>query len=361
MQTLTIDVRMLNSSGIGTYIRELVPRVMAARPDLAYVLLGRPQEAGGWPRVPNASVRWVNCNAPIYSLREQWEILRKTPAETDLLWVPHFNVPLAYRGRLLVTVHDLFHLAMPRFAGKGLKVWAAGRLLSSVRRKASAVLVDSEFTASEFRKYVGEPRRLVVTHLAAGPEWSVRPEGPSPHPRPYFIFVGNVKPHKNLSGLLDAFVMLKDRLPYDLVIVGQREGFRLGAPTSTRRALEMGDRVLFLGSLNREELKRWVAFAQAAVLPSFYEGFGLPPLEAMGLGTPAVVSNRASLPEVCGSAALYIDPDRPESIAEVLERLAMDPVLRQDYASRGPVRFQDFSWDKTLQKNLPVIEECLRG
>jgi glycosyltransferase involved in cell wall biosynthesis len=113
--------------------------------------------------------------------------------------------------------------------------------------------------------------------------------------------------------------------------------------------------------LKLEDLKRWVAFAQAAVLPSFYEGFGLPPLEAMGLGTPVVVSDRASLPEICGDAALYIDPDRPDTLAGTLDRLAGDSALRQDLVERGRKRVQAFSWEATLQKTLPVIEECLRG
>jgi glycosyltransferase involved in cell wall biosynthesis len=260
-----------------------------------------------------------------------------------------------------VTVHDLFHLAMPRYAGRGLKRWAAERLLRSVRTRARAVLVPSEFTAGEFRKYLGEPRRLVVTPLAVDEDWSRRPEGDSSHPRPYFIFVGNVKPHKNLLGFLDAFALVKDRLPHDLMVVGKQDGFRLGDPQSALRAQALGTRVRFLGALGSAELRRWVAFAQAAVLPSFYEGFGLPPLEAMAMGTPVVVSDRASLPEVCGDAALYITPESPDSIAEALERLAGDPVLRQDLIDRGYERARTFSWEATLQKTLPALAEALHG
>lgn len=352
---------MLNASGIGTYIRELVPRVMTARPDLSYVLLGRPQEALGWPSVSRVRYRWVECRAPIYSLKEQWEIPRAVPAETNLLWVPHFNVPFFYRGRLLATVHDLFHLAMPQYSGRGLKRWAAGRLLKSVYSRAQAVLVPSEFTAGEFRRFLGEPRRLVVTPLAADSAWFQRPEDPSPHPKPYFLFVGNVKPHKNLTGLIEAFALLKDRLPHDLVIAGKREGFLLGDDISAQRASALRDRVLFLGALKFEELKRWMVSAEAAVLPSFYEGFGLPPLEAMAMGTPVVVSDRASLPEVCGDAALYVNPDDPASIAGALVRLACDQALRQELVLKGQKRVSSYSWDATLQKTLPVIEECLRA
>jgi glycosyltransferase involved in cell wall biosynthesis len=356
-----MDVRMLHASGIGTYIREMLPRVMTARPDLSYVLLGSRRESAGWPFVSKVNMEWVECNAPIFSLWEQFEILRAIPPETDLLWVPHFNIPLRYRGRLLVTVHDVFHLAQPQFSRWGLRRWGARVLLQTACLHASAILTPSQFTASEFQKYVGKPRSLAVTPLAAGREWFQKPKGPSPHPRPYFLFVGNVNPHKNLSGLLDAFFLIKDRLPHDLVIVGKREGFRLGDKRSTKRALSLGERVMFLGALELEDLKRWVGSAQAAILPSFYEGFGLPPLEAMALGTPVVVSDRASLPEVCGDAAMYVDPDRPASIANALDHLASDPALRESLIAKGRRHVRTFSWDTTLRKTLPVIEEHLRG
>jgi glycosyltransferase involved in cell wall biosynthesis len=352
---------MFDASGIGTYIRELVPRVMAARPDLSYVLLGPSRPPDHWPSTPSVETRWVECRAPIYSLREQWEVPRLVPSSNDLLWVPHFNVPLAYRGRLMVTVHDVFHLAQPRFAGHGLGRLVAATLLGAVRRRADAILAPSEFTASEFRKYVGEPRSITVTPLAAGPGWSLRPEGPSPHPRPYFLFVGNVKPHKNLAGLLEAFSSIVERYPHDLVVIGKKEGFRSGDKGSVERARALGDRVRFLGALGFDELKHWMAHAQAAVMPSYYEGFGLPPLEAMSLGTPVVVSDRASLPEVCGDAALYVDPDRPSSIVSALEHLAGDAGLREDMIRKGLARARTFDWDLTLHKTLPALERCLRG
>lgn len=347
---------MLHSSGIGTYLQELVPRVLASRPDWSFVLLGSRVEAGDWPSVDREDIRWVGCGAPIYSLREQWEVPQAVPRETDLLWVPHFNVPVRYKGRLLVTVHDVFHLAQRRFAGRGPKRWAAQFLLEAVKRKADAILTPSEFTAGEFRRWVGEPRSLTVTPLAAGPLWSQSLGGATPHPRPYFLFVGNVKPHKNLAGLLDAFASVQGRIPHDLVVAGKKEGFLSGDAGSVERAKGMEGRVLFLGALEPEVLKRWVAFAQAAVLPSFYEGFGLPPLEAMAMGTPVVVSNRASLPEVCADAALYVDPDKTESIAEALERIANEQTLRTELSRKGLARAATFSWDATLQKTLPVLD-----
>jgi len=350
---------MLRASGIGTYIRELVPRVLSARPGTSFVLLGDPREAEGWLPKAMEGVRWVDCRAPIYSLREQWRVPRAVPEGTDLLWVPHFNIPVLYSGHLLVTVHDVFHLACPRFAGWGPRRWVAQCLLSAVRRKAAAVLTPSEFTAGEFRRYVGEPSALQVTPLAAGREWSLAPGGEPPHPKPYFLFVGNVKPHKNLAGLLDAFDRVRGLVPHDLVVVGKKEGFRLGDERSVRRAREMEGRVLFAGALDPVDLRRWVAFAQAVVLPSFYEGFGLPPLDAMAMGTPVLVSDRASLPEVCGDAALYVNPESVESMARGLERIAGEPGLRTELSRKGLARSRVFDWEVTLQGTLAVIDRAL--
>jgi glycosyltransferase involved in cell wall biosynthesis len=118
--------------------------------------------------------------------------------------------------------------------------------------------------------------------------------------------------------------------------------------------------VRFTGELPVGDLQRWVAHAQALVLPSYYEGFGLPPLEAMALGTPVVVSDRASLPEVCGDAALYVNPDQPATIAAAMGRIAADPHLRASLSIQGKKRASEFSWDKTLKGTLKVMDEVLR-
>jgi len=350
---------MLNASGIGTYIRQLVPRVMEARERDTFTLLGRRAEAEGWKAAVHPRATWVECDAPIYSLREQWLLPSLVPKGTGLLWIPHYNIPLFYGGRILANVHDVFHLAMPQFTGGLHRRLYAKILFGAVVRKARAVLTISRFSASELERLVGKPRRLVVTHLAADESWFERPVGGSPFTEPYFLFVGNVKPHKNLSGLLEGFSQVWKKIPHDLVVVGKRDGFLTGDQRIGALSEPFGDRVKFTGPLSEADLKRWMAHAEALVLPSFYEGFGLPPLEAMALGTPALLSRRASLPEVFGDSALYFEPDRAGEIAECLERVATDPALRADLSRRGSVKAREYSWEKTLAATLPVIEECL--
>ncbi len=352
---------MLNASGIGTYIRQIVPRVMEARPGDRFALLGRRSEAGDWSAASHPRASWIECSAPVYSLREQWEVPRRVPRDADLFWATHYNIPLCYRGRLLVNVHDVFHLAMPQWTGGWHRKLYAKALFDGVVRKAAAVLTISRFSGSELERLAGKPRNLTVTHLAAGPEWFVEVPGESPHPKPYFLFVGNVKPHKNLSGLLRGFALVKDHIPHDLVVVGKREGFITGDKGIGALAEPFGDRVRFTGYLEDSELRRFMARAEALVLPSYYEGFGLPPLEAMALGTPALLSRRASLPEVFGDAALYFEPDKPVEIGEALRRVAQEPALRRELSDKGRAKAREYSWEKTLAATLPVVEQALAG
>jgi len=358
--TITVDARMIGASGIGTCLVEWLPRLIAARPELDFVLLG---PAGvlaefEWTRRPNARV--VDLDVPIYSVREQITLPLRVPRRTGVFWSPHYNVPLAWRGRLVVTIHDLAHLALPEFVSGPHRRAYARFMFRQVSRSADAIMTDSEFTRSEFERLVGIGRAApVVVHLGVGREWFEIPPSPAPHPRPYLLYVGNVKPHKNLVRLLEAFGRLPSSLDCDLLLVGKNDGFR-GADTAVRSAaIRLGPRVQLVGAVSQGLLKRYVAHTEALVLPSLYEGFGLPPLEAMACGRPTIVSRSASLPEVCGDAALYCDALDPASIAEAITRMLTDHELREALRCRGLERARRFTWDRSARAALNVLERVL--
>ena len=343
MPTLTVDARMLHASGVGTYIQNLLPRLVAHLPETQFCFIGDVNALralfGQAERVHVSE-----CKAPIYSPREQFDLLRLIPRDTEVFWSPHFNIPLGYRGKLLVTVHDVFHLAMPEFVGGLHKQLYARMIFNAVGRKASAILTDSAFTGAELTRFIKKPPPIYPVHLGVDKAWFKLPTTPRPHPRPYLLFVGNVKPHKNVRGLIEAFARLAPACSYDLIIIGQREGFITADTQVAEQARALGDRVTFTGWLTDPQLKQYVAHANALVLPSFYEGFGLPPLEAMACGTPVIVSRAASLPEVCDDAALYCDPHSPRDIADKIERLMSDEALREDLRQKGLARAKTFSW-----------------
>jgi glycosyltransferase involved in cell wall biosynthesis len=359
---ITVDARMVGASGIGTYLANLLPRLIAARPGWHFTLLGNRDElyAHDWSRAPNISL--VRCTAPIYGIREQIQLAARIPGDSDLVWSPHYNIPLAYRGRLLVTIHDVCHVALPDLV-EGIHRRAYTRImLNRVKRKADRILFPSEFTAREFRRLVGSTASAsAVVPYGVSPRWfDVRPIE-RPHARPYVLFVGNVKPHKNLGTLIQAFGRIAASIPHDLVIVGKDSGFLTGDSPALAIAAAQGDRVHFTGQVPAGTLEQFIAHADVLVLPSLYEGFGLPPLEAMACGCPTIVSSAGSLPEVCGDASLYFDPTDDRQLASTLLRALSSEETRRDLQQRGARQASRYTWDSCASQTLGFVEELLRA
>lgn len=359
---IAIDVRMMHHSGIGTYINALVPRILKARPGYYFTLIGAPDQiaAAAWPNEGNVQVR--ACAAPIYGVREQFSLNAAIPGDASIFWAPHYNIPVLYSGRLMVTIHDVAHLARPEFSPGIHRRLYAKAMFSMVRRNADAVVCDSDFTAREYRRLVGVGHAPPTTiHLGIDERWTTIRQRSRPHPRPFFVFVGNVKPNKNLRTLMRAMARARDSVPHDLIVVGKRDGFGIGDPETVHAASQLGDRVHFTGFVETERLEQFIAFADALVMPSLYEGFGLPPLEAMAAGCPVTVSRVASLPEVCGDAALYFDPTDHGELASCLVRLANDESLRTTLRELGYEQVRRFQWEKSTTATLAVLDALVAG
>lgn len=356
---LAVDARMVRHSGIGTYLRHLVPRLVAARPTWRFTILGPAEElrALGWTAWSNATV--VDCRAPIYSVREQLALPRLVPADAQLFWTPHYVIPLLLGRRMLVTVQDVFHLAMPELVGGVVRRAYARAMFAAVRRRASRVLFTSEFTRQEFTRLAGAPSAgSDVVPLGVDESWRAI-ERLAREGRPYLLYAGNVKPHKNVAALVRAFLAVADAVPHELVIVGRTEGMRTADEEVAKLAASSSGRVRMIGEVSDASLRQWMAGADAFAFPSLYEGFGLPPLEAMAAGVPCLVSRSASLPEVCADAALYCDARDERDIAARLGELLTDEPLRERLRVRGRERAALFPWDRCAQGTLRVIEETL--
>jgi glycosyltransferase involved in cell wall biosynthesis len=357
MPLVTVDARMWRSTGIGSYLRGLLPRVVARLEQVRFCVLGDPAELGreGVGREPRVRVR--SFGARVYGPSEQPGLLLSTPRETRVFWAPHVNAPLAGPGRLVVTVHDAFYANPPAGARpRWDKALYLSAMLHGVRRRARAVLCDSAFTRDELERHVGRfAAPLEVVPIGLERAWFERPAGPAPLDAPYLLFVGNLKPHKNLARTLAAFASIAERVPHVFVVVGPGDGdaFARALPAS------VAARVRFAGVVDDAELKRYVAHASGLVLASLYEGFGLPPLEAMALGVPVLVSRAASLPEVCGDAALYCEPESVPDIARGLVTLLTDEAERARLSAAGPVRARGFDWERCADATSAVIARVL--
>ena len=359
---ITVDARMIHSAGIGTYLQGLLPRLIRLKPEVQFRLLGPVSQLRSFSWTGSANVQLIDCPSPIYGLGEQLELSRKIPKDTSLFWSPHYNIPLFFKGKLLVTVHDVFHLAMPQYTGGPLKRLYAKFMFASVRKKADAIICVSQFTRKELLKYTGgrgcQPE---VVYNGVDESWMKVVKRRNPRPRPYILYVGNVKPHKNLTGLIEAFEKVKDRISQDLVVVGKKEGFITGDRKVMDRADKLGDRVHFTGEFQHddENFRQYYAYADFLVLPSLYESFGLPVLEAMACGCPTLVSNLAAFPEVYGDAACYCNSYQFDDIADKLLLLAGDPKLRNSFAKKGLEKAKEYSWDKSAAGVLKVMERVL--
>lgn len=356
---IVIDVRKIHDSGVGTYIQNLIPKVIDQLTEHHFILLGRAEDIIDKFAERN-HVTIIDYRSSPYSLREQLDTLSVVPKDNDLLWVPFINIPLLYRGKLLVTVYDVNFLALPQFLNLPQRLYAQ-TIFRAIRRKANHILCISEFSKREFLRLIpGKEENVSAILLGTAPQWFESIETmESPQSKPYFLFVGNVKPHKNIVRLLQAYEKIASQIPHNLVIVGKKEGFIISDTQALAYPSGLEERILFTGYINDETLRQYYTHATALAFPSLYEGFGLPALEAMACNCPVLTSNVTALPEVCGDAALYCDPYSVEDIAQQLLRLAKDEELRRSLIAKGKKRAASLTFDACAEQTAKVIQNLL--
>lgn len=356
---VAVDARMVRHSGIGVYIRSLLPLLAARAPEWRFSVMGPVGALEDLEWRPGSDVALVPTQVPIYSVREQFQVPLTIPTHSDALWVPHYNIPLLYRGPLVVTIHDVLHLAQPYLGGGFHRRVYSRTMFRAVARKADRILAVSDFTRRELIRLTSvNPGKVRRVHNGVGAEW-FETAADRARPEPYVVYVGNVKPHKNVGVLLSAFSKAVQYVPHRLLIVGQYAGFWDAQP-ELLEAAKQSTRVEFLGTVPDRELRSLVGGAEALVLTSLYEGFGLAPLEAMACNCPVLVSRCGSLPEVCGDAAVYCDARDPDDVSVQLLRLLTDEPLRRELRRRGRARAASFTWEACADQTLSAMAEVLQ-
>lgn len=289
-----------------------------------------------------------------------------TGRRLDLLHSPDFIPPFGGRFRSVITVHDLNFIHFPEFLTPESSRYY-GQIDRAVKR-ADHILTDSHSTRDDVLNHLGvPPRRVTTVHLAPSPVFRPITNRQEVRrsalryglPPDFIIFVGTLEPRKNIPTLLKAFRQLHDRnFDVHLAAVG-RKGWLYKDIFATVTELKLAEYVHFLENVSNEDLARLYNAARCLTLPSYYEGFGLPPLEAMACGTPVVVSDRSSLPEIVGDAGLLIDPDSPEDLCEALARVLEDSDLRASLRQKGLRRSGEFSWAKAARETMAVYDKVL--
>lgn len=355
---VAVDARMYNMSGIGTYIQNLMKN------NCYQIALGDKEELKDIKNVEEK----LEFKAPIYGIKEQlkfpYKALKKL--KPDILHVPHYNVPIFYKGDMVVTIHDLTHLVYSEFFGNKLKVLYAKIMLKIATKKAKVILTVSENTKKDIIKYLKvDENKIKVTYLGIKEE--IKPKKAEeieylyekykiPKDKKTLMYVGNLKPHKNLERLLEAFSKLENNKEYTLLLVGKAfENYNiLGEKEKT---LGIENNVIHTGIVEDGELTDLYNLVDLFVFPSLYEGFGLPILEAMACGTKVVSSNASSLPEVGGDVIPYFDPKDTEEMAKVIEQ----ELAREDTEEEKNKRInwaKNFNFEKTSREVKTAFNSC---
>ena len=368
MISITIDIRKIFDSGIGTYIQNILPIIIFNKPDFIFNLLCYANEVSHLKLINAVNVNIINCSSKQYSIKEQFELPFKIPRNTTVFWAPHFNVPLfpIKAKKKIVTIHDVFHLAFYEKLKFAQKIYSKLVINYAVKNYDSVITV-SEFSKKEIIKHTRiNESKIKVIHNGIDFDRYNREifdlkDSSLILPEKYILFVGNVKPHKNIGGLVTAFKKLNSEIlnNYKLLIVGQNDGFIIGDKSIHDEAKNdnfINDKILFTGQVSAEELVKLYKNADLLVFPSFYEGFGLPPLEAMAAGCPVLCSNAASLPEVCGEAAIYCNPYDHNDIAEKIMNILTKSDIRKRLIEKGKIRAMYFKWNDCALKHIKVLE-----
>ena len=359
--------------GIGRYTRELVRALAAQDQQTEYRLFAAGFQRADLPAAPGDNFAWRPSRLSAEWLARVWHRARlPIPVEAwvgeiDLLHAPDFTLPPVRRGvRTLLTVHDLSFERAPETATPGLRAYLKRVVPRSVAR-ADHVLADSEATRNDLIDLYGtEPEKISV--LYSGVDARFRPvDDPAAIESvrakygigdgPYLFSVGTVQPRKNYGRLAEALHRL-DRPDLKLVIAGGK-GWLNDDLYQTIERLNMGSRVQFIGFAHDDDLPALYSGARLFAYPALYEGFGLPPLEAMASGTPVVTSNLSSLPEVVGDAALTVDPTDVDGIAGALSRALDDTTLRKQMRQQGLARAKSFTWEQAAAQLLDHYQRLL--
>ena len=312
--------------------------------------------------------RAVVQTAPNYSISEQLRIPLALAREgVTLFHAPHYVLPPLVHCKSVVTIHDCIHLMFPQYLPNRLAYSYARTSIRLAARRATRILTVSESSKRDILRFVDtEPDKIDVIYNAYDDRFAIDPrEEDVVRVRERFqlesefvLYAGNVKPHKNLERLIEAFHLVRKRgLDHlKLVMIGDE----ISKYTALRRAVhqhQLHKYVRFLGYLPEVTLAVMYRLAGVFVFPSLYEGFGLPPLEAMASGTPVVTSNVSSLPEVAGDAAVLVDPYDPRSIADGIYRVLSDERLRRDLRRKGVARAGMFSWEQSVRRVRAIYGE----
>lgn len=360
---IAIDARLTyyREGGIAAYMRRVIQALAGLDPSGDYTILRSRKDNRSLAAGQN--FRQVPIWTPCHHRLEAWTLgLELLPRRVDLLHSPDFIPPRWGARQYVITVHDLNFLHYPQFLTPESRRYYNDQIERAVRQ-ADHILADSEATKTDLVAMLGVPAEQISVHML-GVDEAFRPLPDADLdaacaqldlPRGYLLFVSTFEPRKNIPGLLEAYRYLRDRLPDapPLVLAGRR-GWLADDLAAQVKKLDLEEHIRWRENVPQALMPALYGAASLLAAPSFYEGFGLSALEAMACGTPTVVANRSSLPEVVGEAGLLVDPNDVPSITDGLHRVLTDSTLAARLRADGLARARTFTWERTARVVLDV-------
>lgn len=355
---ITIDARMINDSGIGTYLKNIIPYFIT---NFNVILLGDKRKLLAFENEKKNNI--INFTAKIYSLKEQLLYPTIIP-KCDIFWSPHFNAPvLSIKAKkTITTIHDVNHLSFKGDLSYFKKKYARFLYLNALR-KSKEIITVSNFSRSEIIRLL-KPKDLLINVIYCGVSKCFFENKDNTIgfllPEKYILFVGNVKPHKNLITLLEAYIKLPKNIKdtYKLLILGKKDGF-ITSDKNVFKFVEdnnLLNNIIFTGFVEDKLLPLIYRKATVFVFPSLYEGFGLPILESMASKTTVLSSNYASLPEVGLDCAIYFNPKDSFELKEKIVEILNNKSLRELYIEKAYIHSKNFSWENSAEKHIDLFK-----
>ncbi|MFA5131182.1 MAG: glycosyltransferase family 1 protein [Patescibacteria group bacterium] len=375
-----VDIRVLmdkNYSGVSEYTANLLTAILKADTTDDFKLF-----YNSWDNLDARLAPWERANAKVIGRHIPNKIFNyfcqkifarpkidEALGGVDIFWSPHFNFSaLSLSVKKIITVHDLSFLRYPEFFSARKNFWHRALGVKNILRSADKIIAVSENTKNDIIELVGlAPEKIKVIYsgnnaVKREPETKeleayLRAHGLSSG---FILYLGTIEPRKNIGGLISAYEKLRaennEFKDIKLVLAGANGWKNKKIYAQAKRSVYQSD-IVFLGYVSQTEKDILYSRAGVFVYPSFYEGFGFPPLEAMTYGVPVICSNVSSLPEVVGDAALLINPFRADEISEALKLILSDAALRKLLVERADERIKLFTWEKTAAEYLKIFHE----
>ncbi len=357
MVLVNLSVFLLQPTGISNYATNLIPYLKPLHPTL--LTAHNYPDFNCYP-IPNNLSPAQGAKGHIRRLFwTQFKLAQlHQKHQSKLLFSPLPEAPLYYHCPYVVMVHDFIPLRFPQDSFPQTLYYRY--YVPQVLKQSTQIICNSTSTATDIVEFVKIPASKITPIPLGYDEKHFRPLNlPLTNSRPYFLYIGRHNPHKNLSRLITAFANLANCSDHELWLVGSQDKRYTPQLEMQVAELNLQDKIKFLDYISYQELPRIINNAIALVFPSLWEGFGLPVLEAMACGTPVITSNLSSLPEVTGDAAVLINPDNTAEITAAMETIIKDEKMRSQLTTLGLKRASQFSWAKTGQATVEVLQKYI--